>query len=333
MRPILDTGAGVNLIRPDVLPPHWRDYAYTLTSAPHIVDANGQTIEALQAIHLFIDTGGVQAFERFYVNPNLSVKCILVTKFTDKHVKSIWPRLKRIVWQSSNDRSTAHSPILGIQYNNVMEPQWTGGSTKVRACKQTRLKGKTEEWIMVTCDTPGLVTLQPNARLCRHKTMAVARGLATVKPDEPILVKMCNFGPDTAILRKGCVLAFAEPHLGQVLAAPTEDKGSSDPETEQPKPSLDDMNLDGAPQHLHAQIKSMLAKHGKMWDGTLEVIHATERAIVTPPGAAPIKAQPYRTGAFKRAIIVDQINKMLKLKVIKPSHSDWASVAIWLSVL
>jgi len=30
----------------------------------------------------------------------------------------------------------------------------------------------------------------------RPPTMAVARGLAIVKPDEPFLVELCNFGKD-----------------------------------------------------------------------------------------------------------------------------------------
>jgi len=38
-----------------------------------------------------------------------------------------------------------------------------------------------------------------------------------------------------------------------------------------------------------------------------------------------------RTGPFKRQIIADQINKMLKLKVIEPSHSAWASPVVILS--
>jgi len=42
---------------------------------------------------------------------------------------------------------------------------------------------------MATCGTPGMVTITPNARLCRQKSMAVARGLAIVKPDAPFLVK------------------------------------------------------------------------------------------------------------------------------------------------
>jgi len=49
---------------------------------------------------------------------------------------------------------------------------------------------------------------------------------------------------------------------------------------------------------------------------------------VTPADAIPIRAQPYRTGPFKRQIIADQINKMLKLKVIEPSHSAWPSPVV-----
>jgi len=42
---------------------------------------------------------------------------------------------------------------------------------------------------MATCDTPGMVTITPDVRLCRPKSMAVARSIAIVKPDEPFLVK------------------------------------------------------------------------------------------------------------------------------------------------
>jgi len=65
-----------------------------------------------------------------------------------------------------------------------------------------------------------------------------------------------------------------------------------------------------------------------MWNGTLGTIHATENSIVTPADAVPIRAQPYRTGPFKRQIFADQINKLLNLKVIEPSHSAWASPVV-----
>lgn len=46
LRPILDTGAGANLIRPDLLPPSWQEYAEALATPPRFVDANGMDIAA-----------------------------------------------------------------------------------------------------------------------------------------------------------------------------------------------------------------------------------------------------------------------------------------------
>jgi len=162
--------------------------------------------------------------------------------------------------------------------------------------------------------------------------VAVARGVALVKPDEPILVKVGNFGPDQAIVRKNSILGFAEPFQGPMLAAIIEEKASQDTPTGEDTSSSDepveDVDLSEAPEHLHTQIREMLRTHSAMWDGTLRTIHATEHAIVTPADAVPIRAQPYRTGPFKRQIIADQINRTLKLKVIEPSHSAWASPVV-----
>jgi len=79
---------------------------------------------------------------------------------------------------------------------------------------------------MATGDTPGLVTISPNIRLCRNKSVAVARGVVLVIPDEPFLVKVCNFGPDQAIVRQNSILGFAEPFQGPMLAAITEEKAT-----------------------------------------------------------------------------------------------------------
>lgn len=179
---------------------------------------------------------------------------------------------------------------------------------------------------MANCSTPGFVTLTPNAKLHRQHTLVVANGVMTIKPDEPVLIKVCNFGPTKKVLNKGTILAAAEAYEGPILVADlatdnvdNDDKASS---------SLEDIDHSAAPAHLHVQIRDMLSKHAKMWDRTIGVIRATEHAIHVPEGAAPIRAQPYRTGAFKRQIIADQVNKMLRMKVIRPSHSDWASPVV-----
>jgi len=185
---------------------------------------------------------------------------------------------------------------------------------------------------MATCDTPGMVIITPNAWICRQKSMAVARGLAIVKPDEPFLFKLCNFGKDQVIVCKNSPLGFAEPYEGPMLSAVLDDinpKDGTDTSSEDAsRDPLEDLDFSEAPEYLHKQIRDMLKTHSSMRDGTLGVIRATEHVIVTFPDALPMRAQPYRTGPFKRQIISDLINKTLELNFIVPSHSAWASPVV-----
>jgi len=254
----LDTGAGINLARPNVLPANWQSYAEKLERTPRIKDENNNRLIANYAIHLYIDVGCGKVFDRFFVAEHLSVPCILGTEFMDNHVEAIFTRLKKVVWHDHVDdvtRKLRRTPILATLLANKWERSWEDQPTKVRACRQVRVKGRMEEWVMATCATPGLVTTSPNIRLCRHKSVAVARGVALVKPDEPFLVMVCNFGPDQAIVRKNSILGFAEPFQGPMLAAIPEEKATQDAPTGEDTSSSDDpvedVDLSEAPEHLH----------------------------------------------------------------------------------
>jgi len=204
-RPALDTSAGVNIVRTSVLPANWMACAEELTTLPRIQDANNNLLVTKYAIYLYVDTGGVRLFDQFFVFDNLSVPCILGTEFIDHNIEAILPLLRKIVWQEHvrcTEELPRPTPILDCVNDSASDRHWQGKPARVRACKQVHADGQQEEWMMATCDTPGMVTITPNARLCRHKSMAVARGLAIVKPDESFLVKLCNFGKDQVIFRK-----------------------------------------------------------------------------------------------------------------------------------
>jgi len=47
---------------------------------------------------------------------------------------------------------------------------------------------------MANYATPGLVTIPANIRLCRHISVAGARGFALVKPDEPFWLRFVTLG-------------------------------------------------------------------------------------------------------------------------------------------
>jgi len=98
-RPVLDTGAGINFVRPNVLPANWQRYAEKPERTPRIKDANNNRLIANYAIHLYIDVGCAKVFDRFFVAEHISVPCILCTEFMENHVEAIFTRLKKVVWQ------------------------------------------------------------------------------------------------------------------------------------------------------------------------------------------------------------------------------------------
>jgi len=98
-RPVLDTGAGVNIVRTSVLPANWMAYAKKLTTLPRIRDANNNRLVTKYATHLCVDTGGVRLFAQVLVSDNLSVPCILGTEFIEQNIEAILPRLPKIIWQ------------------------------------------------------------------------------------------------------------------------------------------------------------------------------------------------------------------------------------------
>jgi len=116
--------------------------------------------------------------------------------------------------------------------------------------------------------------------------------------------------------------------LSAVLDENNQKDGTDTSSDDASRDPLEDLDLSEAPEYLHEQIRDMLKTHSSMWDGTLGVILATQHAIVAPPDALPIRAQPQLTGPFKRQIISDRINKMSSLNVISPSHSAWESPVV-----
>jgi len=214
--------------------------------------------------------------------------------------QAIVPRLRKIFWQKRvccTAKLPRPTPILAGLHDNAWDRHWQDKPARVPAYKQIRVKGHQEEWIMATCDTPGMVTITPNVRLCRQKSMASTRGIVIVKPDESFLVKLGNFGKDQVIVRKTSTRGLAEPYRGSMISAVLDDNRSKDDAdtsiadiTREP---LEDLDLSKAPEYLHKKIRDMLKKHSSMWDGALGVIRATEHAIVSPPDALPIREQRY----------------------------------------
>jgi len=81
---------------------------------------------------------------------------------------------------------------------------------------------------------------------------------------------------------------------------------------------------------LRPQVLSPLEKHRALWSGHLGSIKATEHRIELKPGSAPVRFNPYRMSSRNRELIKAQVDRMLKLEVIEPSQSEWASPVVFI---
>jgi len=170
-RPVLATGAGINLVRPNALPANWQSYAEKLERTPRITDADDNRLIANCAIHLYIDVECAKIFDRFIVAEHLSGPCILGTEFMDSHVEAIFTSLKKVLWHDhvgDVTRNLRRTPIVATLLANKWERSWEDQPAKVRACRHVLVNGRMEEWVLATWATPGLVTISLNIRLCRH---------------------------------------------------------------------------------------------------------------------------------------------------------------------
>jgi len=145
-------------------------YAEKLTTLPRIRNENNNHLVTKYAIHLYVDTGGVRLFDRFLVSDNLSVPCILGTEFIEQNIEAILPRLRKIVWQEHarcTEELPRPTPILACLNDSAWERPWQDKPAKLRACKQVRVIGHQEGWIMATCDICGIDNVGAITRVLR----------------------------------------------------------------------------------------------------------------------------------------------------------------------
>ena len=81
LRAVLDTGAGINLVREDVLPAGWEKMLLPNVVLPRITNASGRRMAARGVIILHLQVGYLLKRVRFYVTPGLGVPCILGCAF------------------------------------------------------------------------------------------------------------------------------------------------------------------------------------------------------------------------------------------------------------
>lgn len=83
----------------------------------------------------------------------------------------------------------------------------------------------------------------------------------------------------------------------------------------------DDLELSRISEDWHTRTREMMAKHRKMWDGSLVLINIAQHRIDLKENTSQISQQPYRTGPQASKFVAKRVQRMLKDEIIQPSKS------------
>ena len=138
-RAILDTGAGPNLVRSNLLPDDWERFRVHTTPSIPIVGAGGRRLRQKGTVTLFVELGKLRVKAQFLVVEGLATECILGCQFINRHVAAILPKEKVV---RLSDASTIQilkdsDPLLPLE-ERVKTPE--GPSTKIRVSKFTKCR-------------------------------------------------------------------------------------------------------------------------------------------------------------------------------------------------
>jgi hypothetical protein len=350
---ILDTGAGPNLVREDVLPEDWERHRLKTEPDYHVVSAGGNPMPQRGVVTLCVQLGSLKTRSNFIVVKNLTAGCILGCQFIDRHVHSILPKERRV--RLTEGGSVAILRADGTPDSDrrhaMRDQRSKPPSPKIRVATLSLIKARSEAFVPVVCQAPGLRFLQANLR-GRAIGTYMANGVAEVIPGQAFLVRVVNTSLQDRKLPKGMILGLALPHPTGIVTladlqvtSPESDSRRSLSEAEEyalrrdPPPVPDRPDVEGELwkeavdlAHLtpmeREKVFGLLGKHRKMWDGRLGHAHATTHRIQLTPGAKPVHSQPYRAGSAAREAESAEIQRMLKAGVIEPASSEWASPVV-----
>jgi hypothetical protein len=227
VRDVLDTGAGPNLVREDVLPRNWERALITGQLLPRVHNASGRRMPVKGVVSLVTQVGELVRRVRFFVVPCLSVPFILGCHFINIHVLGIFPREKRVELRDSGAVS-----LLGkFEACRPVAAAFTAQtpSNIVRIARPTTVPARSEAHVWVVSSLAGLCLLNGDKRV-RASPVMMASGVAEVHTEVPFLVRVINPSQRDSVLRKGMVVRQAALQPEQIMYMGNGPEGMMEPE-------------------------------------------------------------------------------------------------------
>ena len=241
---LVDTGATMNLVNHNFLPPTWKDaiIPYQCSSVKY---ANKSSLTIVGVIRLYVQIGGLRVKVYFGVVRNLVTRVLVGTPFINKFVRGIFPQEQRIVPSDSDPVRilATNSPemlmdrevmALGDDVSDVTDEGYesrdllfdgptelTTAATElaslqaarddnVRVARKTFLPPWSETKVLVKCATPGLIVLNPLQEQRDRRPYRAARGVYDNYPGKDFYILVANVSCRRIRLPPNTKLAVAQ---------------------------------------------------------------------------------------------------------------------------
>jgi hypothetical protein len=193
---ILDTGAGVNLVREDVLPPGWERLLIPDAALPHLTNTSGRRMPIRRIIILHVQVGQSAAAFGFMW-----------------HVKCIYPGQRRV---EMNEGGSVYISQGFYACHSVSEQRRPTASTKVRLARRVVVPARCEAHVEKTTAVEGLCVLTHHSKLSAGP-VTLASGVAEICPHIPFRVRVINPLERPYTLPKGMLIGIASPRPSNVI--------------------------------------------------------------------------------------------------------------------
>ena len=319
---LLDSGAQVTVIRPEVLKDLPEQYRKVTPTPLQIVDVHGRSSEVQGVAKIPIRIGSKTVMTDVIVSPMYDV-VLLGMNFFEKVQASL--NFGAGILTMGNEQI-----VLSREGENMPSARMT-----------------TRRAVVIPAGSEMVIGVQPYRKILPEEKPYLIQPLTTFSPRTGLvmgrtLTKCDQHGAkvlvvnttDTAInVNKGTFVAFASPVDGIYGAV------QHDTEVSDKIPDYDSV-IDKMPKHLRNLVEETdLCRKDKILcaqlvieyedtflrpDGPLGRTEATTHKIFTGD-SAPIKQKHRRIPIGQQGIIDDELDRMLRLGVIEPSESPWRS--------
>jgi len=160
-RAVVDTGAGPSVIREDVLPEGWTEYASRAPPRTQVSDASGQLLKVNAVVSLTIYVGDAAMEYALLVVKALSGPLILGWDFQRNYVDTISPRTQTIKWDDGTSTVAIRS--------------WTGSSRPAPPRRGNKPKAQAGAIRLRQGVTVGLRCIQAVQVCCNVKGVQLVR--------------------------------------------------------------------------------------------------------------------------------------------------------------